>query len=213
MNDLQLSRLEYSEKEQNLHDEQRGEQQEHQEAQKTSGARPQETTPLADQSKNGRLVDIERNREGVASSEAHVKENNGKYRFPSAEEWVDELVSQMSSATDLQDAKNRAAHLLQAFEEAIQAQTTRSGSLEFRCSELEKENNVLKRAVTIQNARLQEISAKEQEITHLRSALESTKERVHNLEMQNFSLQMHLKTATDARDISFGNPPRNPDIF
>lgn len=39
-------------------------------------------------------------------------------------------------------------------------------------------------------------------------------QRVHALEMQNYSLSLHLKQAADGKDpMSAGGFPKNPDVF
>ena len=147
--------------------------------------------------------------------------SNGQERFPTADEWIDELISQMSAATDVSDAKQRATRLLQALEESILARKRhehddKHGSqngAEARLADMERENALLKRAVAIQNARLQELTGKEEEVAQLHHALHSAKERIQGLEVQNYSLQMHLKAAADAQDSLLSNAPRNPDIF
>ena len=113
--------------------------------------------------------------------------------------------------------------------------------------ELSKENQLLKRAVAIQNTRLQvrpaitllganltkrvwswvsghvrafrhwivcwlqELGTREQEVQQLRQMLEGYQQKVQQLEVQNYSLAMHLRQATDSRDPLQAH--KNPDIF
>lgn len=126
----------------------------------------------------------------------------------SADQWIDLLVEQMSAATDVADAKTRASGVLRAFEQAV-LQHANAG----RSAEADRENAVLKRAVAIQNARIQELQVKEAENADLKASMEAAKARIQALEMQNYSLQVHLKQAADSRDMAFCAAPKNPDVF
>jgi len=54
---------------------------------------------------------------------------------------------------------------------------------------------------------------KSQHVDELCAAVDALKEKCHNLEMQNYSLQLHLKQATgDVMAVS-PQPPKNPDVF
>ena len=68
------------------------------------------------------------------------------------DEWVSAFVAEMAQSRDVGDAHERAARALASFEAFVvsrQAETEKN-------TRLEKENAVLKRAVGIQNQRLQE---------------------------------------------------------
>lgn len=122
------------------------------------------------------------------------------------------MVQQMSAADSVEDARRRASDVLGAFEQAVlQHADTQPGSAG-RAAELERENALLKRAVTIQNARLQELTGREAEANALREELQATRARVHVLESHNFSLQVHLKqAAAPGRDPMADT--RNPHVF
>mmetsp|Transcript_64 Transcript_64/g.219 ORF Transcript_64/g.219 Transcript_64/m.219 type:complete len:338 (+) Transcript_64:350-1363(+) len=128
------------------------------------------------------------------------------------EEWVDALVASMQQATDVADARARAAQALQAFEQAVQGavQATTPGSQQ-QLAALQRDNTILKRAVAIQNNRLQDLAgaaqqlaAKDTELAELRNVAKQYHDRVQALELSNFSLAQHLKQATDARTIDAG---------
>lgn len=132
----------------------------------------------------------------------------GKSSIParSAEDWINLLVQEMSAATDMADAKRRASEVLRAFEQAVLQHSDQ------QLGDLSRENSLLKRAVAIQNSRLQELMGREAEVNELRATVEAAKSRVHALEVQNYTLQLHLKRATDSYDaLSPGRP--NPDVF
>ena len=63
-----------------------------------------------------------------------------------AGEWVSALVREMQSASSVNDAEHRATNVLRAFEESTLEQA------EIEIKRIRKQNELLKRAVTIQNA-------------------------------------------------------------
>lgn len=74
-------------------------------------------------------------------------------------DWVEALVQQMAGAKDVDDARERASRVLQAFEQAVLRQSARSqpdmAALRNHLNELSRDNHILKRAVAIQNTRMQ----------------------------------------------------------
>jgi hypothetical protein len=124
-----------------------------------------------------------------------------------AEEWIDHLVQEMAAAADLVDAKRRASDVLRAFEQAVLTHS------EAQAGDAARENALLKRAVAIQNARLQELSGREAEAAELRAELDAARARLHSLEVQNYSLQVHLKAAADAQGAALTPGRTNPDVF
>eukprot|EP00890_Picochlorum_soloecismus_P003146 jgi/Picsp_1/3832/NSC_01344-R1_cue domain containing protein len=128
-------------------------------------------------------------------------------REKTAEEWVDLLVHQMSVAKNMDDAKGKATELLGEFEGAVLSHSKPHDKIQ----ELERENALLKRAVGIQNARLHEMNAKYGGTEDIASAFEALKEKCQNLEMQNYSLQLHLKQATSTDDTMVSRS--NPDVY
>lgn len=80
-----------------------------------------------------------------------------------------------------------------------------------RLEEVVRENGILKRAVQIQNAKLQELgSNKDQEIASLKAMLGQYQERLRHLELSNYSLALHLQRATDSQSQPTNRPP---DVF
>lgn len=141
-----------------------------------------------------------------------------------AEEWVEVVVQQMSQAKDIADAKQRAVQILAAFEKRISqlagnkvggasnnALVAENQALHAQIQELLKDNSILKRAIGIYNHRLQELAGKEAELQQTKHLLAQYQEKLHNLEVSNYSLALHLKQATDAQDSLRGQ--RNPDVF
>ncbi|KAF6259470.1 hypothetical protein COO60DRAFT_1294852 [Scenedesmus sp. NREL 46B-D3] len=130
-----------------------------------------------------------------------------------AEQWVDALVQEMAAAKDFTDARGRAAKMLQSFEQFVSARSKEgsggTGS-QARAEEALRENAILKRAVQIQNAKLQEASAKDQELAGLKQLVGQYQERLRHLELSNYSLALHLQKATDDRSQTANRPP---DVF
>jgi hypothetical protein len=89
-------------------------------------------------------------------------------------------------------------------------QGAESSGSQARAEEALRENAILKRAVQIQNAKLQEASAKDQELAGLKQLLGQYQERLRHLELSNYSLALHLQKATDDRSQTANRPP---DVF
>jgi len=131
----------------------------------------------------------------------------------SAAEWVEAMVGEMQAATDLGDARARAARFLRAFEDdarerAAEAGRAEAATLRKQVETLTRDQAILKRAVTIQNQRMQENQLKDQELAELRQLVQSYRERNESLELSNYSLSVHLRHA-----FSPGDHHRPPDVF
>jgi hypothetical protein len=94
-----------------------------------------------------------------------------------------------------------------AWQCCLQAKATSS-----RVVELQKDNAILKRAVQIQNAKLQERSQQEQEVGQLRQVLAQYQEQVRALELTNYSLSLHLSRATSGSSMAAPHH-HGPDVF
>lgn len=129
-------------------------------------------------------------------------------------DWVEALVQQMAGAKDVDDARERASRVLQAFEQAVLRQSQPDmAALRNHLNELSRDNHILKRAVAIQNTRMQEAcGAKDAEISSLRSALAQYEQKVRTLELSNYSLSMHLRQATETGR-GFDTGQRPPDVY
>lgn len=97
---------------------------------------------------------------------------------------------------------------------SLQATPAEFERLRGQLAEALREGQLLKRAVAIQNARLQELAGKEAEVAQLQRVLEGFQQKVHALEVQNYSLALHLRQATDGKDDGLAPGFRkNPDVF
>ena len=131
-------------------------------------------------------------------------------------EWVGALVQEMSAATDVPDAHERATRVLQAFEASVRsavagesaaagaAGTQRAGG------DLGAEN-LIPSAPWRQNARQQEHGQTQQQVVALQRACAQYQEQLQAAERQNYSLGLHLKEAMGTP--SPGVFDRNPDVF
>lgn len=136
-----------------------------------------------------------------------------------AAQWVELFVSEMSSASDVADARVRASRALEAFEksicahvsaEAVQNVQQENAMLKEQVQGLLQENGILKRAVSIQHERQKEYEAKSQEVQQLKQLLSQCQEHIRTLEVNNYALAMHLKQAQQNNTI----PGHfNPDVF
>ena len=79
-----------------------------------------------------------------------------------------------------------------------------------RVADLQKDNILLKRAVQIQAAKLQERGALDAEVVQLRQLLAQQQEQLKALEMSNYSLSLHLARAASNSSMA---PKHGPDVF
>lgn len=130
------------------------------------------------------------------------------------EQWVEALVQEMAQSKDVDDARKRAAGVLQQFNDFLSRKhgvdASSVDSLQHKLFEVQKENAILKRAVQIQNQRIQERAQQEQEIQQLKHMLAQYQEQVRTLELSNYSLTLHLQKATHTSQVSGQRPP---DVF
>uniref|UniRef100_A0A0E0LTN4 CUE domain-containing protein n=1 Tax=Oryza punctata TaxID=4537 RepID=A0A0E0LTN4_ORYPU len=134
-------------------------------------------------------------------------------------EWVELLVNEMTSASNMDDAKSRATRVLEAFEKAVVSHVNAQGPYDFQkenavlkgqMESLTRENTILKRAFTIQHERQKDYDAKNQELQDEKQCIAQFQEQVRNLELNNYRLSMLLRQAQQGSSI----PGRfNPDVF
>ncbi|KAF7068883.1 hypothetical protein CFC21_074591 [Triticum aestivum] len=121
----------------------------------------------------------------AAAETGHVKQPAG--------EWAEVLVSEMASATSMDDARCRAARILEAFGGAVCARAARV--VRDKDRELEnvrRQNTILKKAVVIQHRQHNENEEKGRE---LQVQVAQYREQVRRLEADNYGLSMHLRNA------------------
>lgn len=130
--------------------------------------------------------------------------------------WVDIFVQEMTKASDWNDARLRLTSLLESFQKNVISNHQASEEREFvslkeqlQC--LLRENQILKRAVSIQHERNLEHEEKLKEVEQLKHMLNQYQEQVRTLELNNYALKIHLQRAQEAN----GSIPNrfHPDIF
>ncbi|XVF76615.1 hypothetical protein PTKIN_Ptkin13bG0280400 [Pterospermum kingtungense] len=129
--------------------------------------------------------------------------------------WVDMFVHEMMTATNIDDARGRAARILEAFEGSITANKRAAEEVEYaslkeHLQSLVDNNQILRRAVAIQHERILEQEGKEREIQHLKLTLSQYLEQVRTLELNNYTLRLHLQRAQESSSIKGQFPP---DIY
>ncbi|XP_011628854.1 uncharacterized protein LOC18448986 [Amborella trichopoda] len=133
--------------------------------------------------------------------------------------WVELFVREMMNASNVDDARARASMLLKALEKSIGSHADAVAAdnihkenlfLKEHVEVLLQENNILKRAVTIQHERIKEYDERCREMEHLKQILSQYHEQVRNLEMNNYTLKIYLRQAQQNSSI----PGRfHPDVF
>ncbi|CAK8574631.1 unnamed protein product [Lathyrus sativus] len=134
-------------------------------------------------------------------------------------EWIDFFVREMMVATSVDDARARAARMLEVLEKSIseraKAEATDSLQkenlmLKQQIEVLIKEKNSFKNAFRIQHERLSDYDNKNHELQQLKQLASQYQEQIRTLEMNNYALGMHLRQAQQSNGFQ-GNFP--PDIF
>ncbi|GMH17649.1 hypothetical protein Nepgr_019490 [Nepenthes gracilis] len=127
-------------------------------------------------------------------------------------EWVELFVREMMSATSLDDARARAARVMEVLEKSIAA-CTKAETAAFYQKEnmmLKEQNAILTRGVLSQLERHKEYDGMNRELQHLKQLVSQYQEQLRTLEVSNYALKMHLKQAQQSSPIP---GPFNPDVF
>ncbi|GAA0169880.1 hypothetical protein LIER_40846 [Lithospermum erythrorhizon] len=148
----------------------------------------------------------------IPSEDSTIHENTPA----NGEEWVELVLTEMNNATSIDDAKARAARVLQKFEKAIQSHTM-SGTapnlqkdnlmLKEQLGVVLRENTILKRAVSIQHERQKEFDDRVREVQHLKQMVTQYQEQVRTLEVRNYALSMYLQQAQQSNFTQGRFPP------
>lgn len=156
---------------------------------------------------------------GVANGEAVLAENPPPQKHPiDGADWVDLFVREMLSASNMDDARTRASRALEMLEKSIYERVTSEAHglkqenmmMKEQLQALIQENSLLKRAVAIQHERQKEFDDRGQELHNLKQMVSQYQEQLRTLEVNNYSLTMHLKQAQQGSSI----PGRfHPDVF
>ncbi|XP_042487265.1 uncharacterized protein LOC122067464 isoform X2 [Macadamia integrifolia] len=152
----------------------------------------------------------------VASSEDALGLNNLQM---DGSEWVELFVREMTTASNMEDARARASRVLEVLEKNIHARAGVEAAQSFHKENmmlkeqmeiLIRENTILKRAVAIQHERQKEYEDRTQELQHLKQLVSQYQEQLRTLEVNNYALTMHLRQTQQSTSI----PGRfHPDVF
>ncbi|KAK1437461.1 hypothetical protein QVD17_03252 [Tagetes erecta] len=156
---------------------------------------------------------------GVANGESVPFENSPSQNQPvDGADWVDLFVREMLSASNIDDARTRASRALEMLEKSINERVTTEAHvlkqenmmMKEQLQALVQENSLLKRAVAIQHERQKEFDDRGQELHNLKQMVSQYQEQLRTLEVNNYSLTMHLKQAQQGSSM----PGRfHPDVF
>ena len=123
-------------------------------------------------------------------------------------EWVNGVVNEMAASKDVSDAQNRASRVLQAFEGAVRHRCAEISDYS-KVMKMKRENALLKRAVAIQNSRMQELAPLQARVRELEGLCAHYSEQLQAEQRQNYSLSVNLRLAMDQSPL----PSRNHDVF
>lgn len=129
--------------------------------------------------------------------------------------WVDIFVQEMRNASNWDDVRIRTIKALEAFQRSLLDQSTTSKEQEIATLKEQlqcvlRDNQILKRAVSLQHQKNLENEEKLKEVDQLKHIIGQYQEQVRTLEMNNYSLQVHLQRAQEGGSI----PGRfHPDVF
>ncbi|XP_019443363.1 PREDICTED: uncharacterized protein LOC109347770 isoform X1 [Lupinus angustifolius] len=140
-------------------------------------------------------------------------------------EWVEFFVTEMSVATNVDDARGRAARILELLEKSISARASADAAdalkemspfqenlmLKQQMEVLLKEKNSFKNAFRIQHERVSDYEDKNQELQRLKQSVSEYQEHIRSLEMKNYTLRLHLERAYQRNNPFPGRFP--PDFF
>ncbi|KAK7389513.1 hypothetical protein VNO78_24622 [Psophocarpus tetragonolobus] len=134
-------------------------------------------------------------------------------------EWIDFFVREMMVATSVDDARVRAARMLEVLEKSISERARAEATdaiqkenlmLKEQIEALIKEKNSFKNAFRIQHERSTDYEVKNQELQHLKQLVSQYQEQIRTLEVNNYALAMHLKQAQQSNPFPGRFPP---DVF
>ncbi|KAK7325259.1 hypothetical protein VNO77_29418 [Canavalia gladiata] len=155
---------------------------------------------------------LEDNRDASASGNQSTSNN-----LPAdGAEWIDLFVSEMTCATSVDDARSRAARLLEVLEKSISAHASSGATtalqrenlmLKEQIEVLTKEKNCFKSAFRIQLERLSDYENKNQELQQLKQLVSQYQEQIRTLEVNNYALRMHLNQAQQYNPFPGRFPP------
>ncbi|XP_071691942.1 uncharacterized protein [Rutidosis leptorrhynchoides] len=157
------------------------------------------------------------NDKGLVTDVPSLENSPSNENMPkSGAEWVELFVTEMTSATSIDDARLRAMRVLESLEKSISERAAdvvaeqEKRAFKEQIEVLVRENTILKRAVAIQHERQKAYDERNIEVQQLKHMVSQYQEQLRTLEVNNYALTMHLRQAQESTSI----PGRfHPDIF
>lgn len=146
----------------------------------------------------------------------HIQHENSENSrmFQNGSSWVDLFVQEMTKASGWDDVRGRTTKILEAFEKNVIVNSMTSkeeiASLKEQLQCILKDNNILKKGIQIQHERNLEQDEKLKEVPQLKHFISQCQEQIRKLEMDNYTLRIHLQRAQEANSTS---SHYNRDIF
>ncbi|CDY37566.1 BnaA02g20040D [Brassica napus] len=137
----------------------------------------------------------------------------------SGDDWVGLLIREVTQSTGIDDAKVRAAKVLQSLEQTLSSRAREEAGKIFQeekvavqqqVEDLMKDNTVLKRAVAIQHERQKAFEDANQQLELLKQVIPQYQEKIRNLEMNNYALNLRLQQAEQGNSML---ERFNPDVY
>ncbi|CDY41114.1 BnaC05g11050D [Brassica napus] len=127
--------------------------------------------------------------------------------------------TEVTQSTGIDDAKVRASKVLEALEQALSSRAREEAGKIFQeekvavqqqVEDLMKDNTVLKRAVAIQHERQKAFEDANQQLELLKQVIPQYQEKIRNLEMNNYALNLRLQQAEQGNSML---ERFNPDVY
>lgn len=134
-------------------------------------------------------------------------------------EWVELIVSEMSNASNMDDARARASRVLEGLEKSIVARASAEATQSFlkenvmlkeQVEKLLQENDIWKRGFKTLHGQKEEFDRCSQELQQLKQMMSQRDEQLRKLQMENYDLKLRLMREQQSSPI----PGRfHPDVF
>ncbi|KAL0683927.1 hypothetical protein Bca4012_050775 [Brassica carinata] len=157
----------------------------------------------------------------VKALEEHGNDICAAMRSLHSEKKAEKLANkeEVTQSTGIDDAKVRASKVLEALEQALSSRAREEAGKIFQeekvavqqqVEDLMKDNTVLKRAVAIQHERQKAFEDANQQLELLKQAIPQYQEKIRNLEMNNYALNLRLQQAEQGNSML---ERFNPDVY
>ncbi|CAN7000051.1 unnamed protein product [Brassica oleracea var. botrytis] len=166
-----------------------------------------------------RSLHSEKKAEELANKESHAVAGgtftaDSDNHPASGDDWVALLIREVTQSTGIDDAKVRASKVLEALEQTLSSAgkifQEEKVAVQQQVEDLMKDNTVLKRAVAIQHERHKAFEDANQQLELLKQVIPQYQEKIRNLEMNNYALNLRLQQAEQGNSML---ERFNPDVY